>query len=339
MGKIRWGIMGPGNIVNRWMNGLRQVADAEVTAIAGRTKENVDAMADKYSIPTRYYSYEDLAKSDKVDICYIAVPHTAHKDLAMLAMKNGKHVLVEKPISVNAEDVQAMIDCARENNVFMMEAVWTRFFPLALKVQQMISDGVIGDVRTVSASFGYRTNIALKERRTLNPALAGGGLLDVGVYPLHFADMIYDRAPAELTGYAAIDSDEAHIQVDEQAVYISKYDNGALAMMGTGVCTSMIDTAVIYGTGGMIILPVFWKPTKLELRIGRDAPTFEEFDVPQPNPDYVDEGFQYEILHIHECLAKGLKESPIMTMEKSLQIIKQCDTLRAQWNLVYPFEK
>lgn len=334
--KIRWGLMGAGGIVERWFRGAVQVQDMEIVAVASSTPESALRAAQRYSIPDAMRSCEELVKRDDLDVIYVAAPHAQHKDLAILAMEHGKAVLVEKPAAVNALDLQRMIDCAKKHNVFFMEAVWTRFFPLIGTIQELIHGDVIGEVRAVNVSFSFRAP-ANPQSRLLNPALAGGGLLDVGVYNLHLCDMIYDQNPVELTGFAAIDTDANHFQVDEQAMIIAKYDHGALATMGCGVRTQMIDTAFIYGTKGYIEIPVFWKPTMMKVTIDGATQEYRE-PIPLRNSEYPDEGYQYEIMHVHDCLRNGLKESPVMTWDRSLRVLKQCDELRRQWGLKYPFK-
>lgn len=334
--KIRWGLMGAGNIVERWIKGARQLDDMEIVAVASRTQQTAMKAAKKYDIPYAV-TYEELAERDDIDVVYIPVPHTAHKQLAILAMEHGKSVLVEKPAAVNADELQQMIECAKANNVFFMEAVWTRFFPLVKTIQGLFNEDGIGEVRAVNVAFSFRVPGSMLQGRTLNAELAGGGLLDVGVYNLNFCDMIFDKDPVSLVGLAAIDSDEHHIQVDEQAMYIAKYDKGELASMASGVRTNMKDTAYIYGTKGYIEVPVFWKPTVMKVTINGETKEYKE-SVSLKYGEHKDEGFQYEIAHVNECLRKGINESPIMTWDKSLRIMKQCDELRKQWGLKYPFE-
>lgn len=335
MQKLRWGIMGSGRIVRRWINGAKQISDMEVTAIAGRTQSPVDKCAEDFGIPERYYSYEQLVKSENVDICYVAGVHTVHKEHAMLAMEHGKHVLVEKPISVSAADVREMMACAERNNVFLMEAVWTRFFPLTVKLRELLSSGAVGDVRMVNAAFSSRVPVLPQTMsgRIFDPVQGGGGLLDVGVYPLHFADMVLAVPPVELSGFSAVDSDENHLMVDEQAVFIARYPGGRLASMACGVRTNMPDSATIYAEEAMIVLPTFWKPTKMEIiRPGQETEIIE-CPVESPNPDYTDEGFQYEIRHVNECVRNGIIKSQVLPWEKSLMVMEQCDSLRKKWGL------
>ena len=321
--------------MNRWIRGARQFEDMDIVAVASELLRQPGA-AIQYRIPEAL-SYEALAKREDIDLVYIPVPHYAHKELAILAMEHGKSVLVEKPAAINTHELQEMIDCARKNKVFFMEAMWTRFFPLISTIRKLIGEDGMGDVRTISCAFSYRTPDIALQGRTTNINLAGGGLLDVGVYNLHFCDIIYDKEPESLTGFASIGTDEHKLEVDEQAVYIALYDRGELASLASGVRTNMLDTAYIYGTKGRMVIPHFWKPTSMELTLESGVTEISE-PVPSCDPNEPDEGFQYEIAHVNECLRKGLYESPVMTWAKSMSVMKQCDTLRQQWGLKYPFE-
>lgn len=333
--EIRWGLLGAGQILNRWMKGAMQVEGMTIAAVASRTRETAEAMRGKFSIPEAL-TYEELLDRKDIDVVYIPVPHPAHKELALRAMRAGKAVLVEKPATVTAADFQELISCAREHQVFLMEAVWTRFFPMAEKIRSLICEDGIGEVRAVHTAFSSRIpdNAA---GRLVDPYRAGGGLLDTGVYNFHFTDMILDKEPVALTGLASFDTDDMHLQVDEQATYIAQYDHGELAVMTSGIRTEMPQNAYIYGTRGYIEVPVFWKPTRMNVTIGSVTCTVE-CPVEQKIPGIEDEGFQYEIEYVNQCLREGRREPEIMTWEKSLSVLRQCDQLRKQWGFRYPFE-
>ncbi len=341
---IKWGIMGSGSIVDRWMRGAVQCDGMEIMAIASRNPGHARQKAEKYHIPLSG-SYEQIAKMPEIQVVYIAALHTAHKELAILAMEHGKSVLVEKPAAVNRADLEEMLACAGKNHVFFMEAVWTRFFPLMHRLKEEIAKGTIGEVRNLQSSFSFRMPTDHMEYRLLNPELAGGGLLDVGVYNLHFANEVYEKNPVRTVSLATIDSDENHIQVDEQACYIAQYDKGELATMTSGVRTDVIDTAFIYGTKGYIEVPQFWKPTRMRIVEYADVFSHEKdrvWNVSCPVDQRVsgvsDEGYQYEIRHVNECIKTGKCESSVMPWEKSVEVLRECDELRNQWGLKYPFE-
>ncbi|MDD6614954.1 MAG: Gfo/Idh/MocA family oxidoreductase [Lachnospiraceae bacterium] len=334
-GKIRWGLLGAGRILDRWMKGARQVEDMEIVAVASRTEETAGRVAEKFGVPEAI-SYESLLSREDIEAVYVPVPHVGHKDLAIRAMKAGKHVLVEKPATVTSEDFDELTACAREHHVFLMEAVWTRFFPLAEVLHSCLDEGVIGQVRLMQSSFSFRSEPE-QVPRLFDPNLAGGALLDTGVYNLHFADMIFGKEPVRMTGLASMDTDSLHLQVDEQGSYIAQYDQGELAVMTSAVRTDMPDTAFLYGTKGSIEIPTFWKPSRMHVIAG-DRDEWIERPVSQKIAGVEDEGYQYEIRHVQECIRKGLTESPVMTWEKSRSVLALCDRLRGDWGLKYPFE-
>lgn len=328
--------MGAGEILNRWMKGAQQVEDMEIVAVASRSRERALKMAQRFHIPEAI-SYEELLSREDIDVVYIPVPHTAHRELAIRAMEAGKGVLVEKPAAINAGEFQEMIDCARKNNTFLMEAVWTKFFPLMQEIVNWVGEDGIGQVRVIQSNFSFRNEVDLASR-LFDVNCAGGGLLDVGVYNLHFSRMILKKDPLSLIGKASVDTDEHHLQVDEQAAYIAQYDRGELAVMGSGVRTGMLDTAWIYGTKGCIEVPHFWKPTQMLVTVGAET-TRVERKVAQKIAGVEDEGYQYEIAHVVQCIREGRIESPVLKWADTMAILNQCDSLRADWGIVYPQER
>lgn len=336
MRKVKWGILGAGIVVDRWIKGAMQLDDMEIVAIASRTRETAEKQAEKWNIP-KVMTYDEMVNCPEIEIVYIPVPHTAHKELAIKAMNMGKHVLVEKPATVNAGEFQELIDCAKKNNVFMMEAVWTRFFPVVKKAIEIVKSGKIGDIRTIESTFSFRVADGDTSRLT-DPEKAGGSLLDTGVYNLHFCHMMYEKAPVRIIGLASMDTDEYHIQVDEQAAYIGQYDKGELAVLMSGIRTETFHTAYVYGTKGSITVPMFWKPTKIEVFVDGETEVIE-MPVSQKIAEIEDEGYQYQIASVNEYIREGLKESPLVPWEASLNVMKQMDSLRKDWGLVYPCEK
>lgn len=332
MNKIRWGILGAGKILDRWMKGARQHDDMEIAAIASRTEESAQKAAEKYQIPAAM-TYEALLERPDIDVVYIPVPHTAHMELAIRAMAAKKAVLVEKPAGINAGQWEKMTASARENQVFLMEAVWTRFFPVLKDIEELLP--LIGEVRVVSTNFSFRSEDM--SSRLMDPKRAGGSLLDVGVYDLHFTRMILKKDPVLLRGVSSVNTDEHHLMIDEQAAWIAQYDKGELGLMCSAVRTDMEDTAYIYGTKGYLKIPHFWKPERVECHIGQEEKVIER-PVPQKIAGVRDEGYQFEIAHVNDCLRKGLKTSPVMPWQESAAILSQCDSLRKQWGLIYPGE-
>ncbi len=336
MKKIRWGLLGAGIILERWMKGFQQVDDAEIAAIASRTPETARRMAERFGIRDAL-SYDEILKRKDIDVMYIPVPHPAHKELAIRAMEAGFPVLVEKPAAVTAADWIEMETCAKKNHVFLMEAVWTRFFPVMQQVLDAIHEGLIGDVRHVQVNFAFRVDDNYRGRLT-DPDQAGGALLDVGVYGLHFVKFIYGKMPQRILSLASSNTDHLHLQVDEQNIIIGQYENGALFSVASAIRTDMPDTAWIYGTKGSIQVPVFWKPQSAEISSGEGSRQLKS-PVPQKLAGISDEGYQFEIRHVQECLCRGLTESPLVTQTMTREVLQMCDELRTQWGLVFPFER
>ena len=335
MEKIRWGLLGAGMIIDRWLKGFRQVEDAELAAVASRTRETAQRQAEKYGIPEAM-TYDEMLERKDIDVVYIPVPHTAHKELAIRAMTSGHHVLVEKPAGVNAAEWDAMTDCAKLNGVFLMEAIWTRFMPAVNAACEEVRAGTIGDVRCLQSNFSFRIPDDGYGRLT-DPNLAGGALLDVGIYNLTLAHMVFQRPPVRWVSLASIGQDEMHLEVDEQETCIGQYDNGALAVLSSGIRTDMLDTGWIFGTKGSIRLPRFWSADEFDLTVGGETKHYD-FPVPQRVSGIADEGYQFEIMHVNQCIREGRTESPAASFAVTREILSEMDALRAQWGLKYPFE-
>lgn len=324
--KVRWGILGPGAIAHKFVAGLSVIPDAEVVAVGSRSKERANAFADEYGIPRRYGSYQQLVEDPDVDVIYVATPHSFHKEHTLLCLKAGKAVLCEKPMGINAGEVAEMIQVAREKQLFLMEAMWTRFLPVWVKIRELLADGVIGEPRMLMADFGFR---APKDpgHRLFNPELAGGALLDVGVYTISLAYMVFGKEPADMVSLAHL----GDTGVDEQGAYIFRYDNGALAVLASAVSTDTPQAARIMGTKGSIYVPNFWHATSLRLELSGKEP--EEVEFPSPG-----NGYNFEALEVMRCLREGKLESEIMPLNETLKIAETMDRIRTSWGLKYPME-
>jgi predicted dehydrogenase len=328
MNKVRWGILGAGRIAHSFAEGLRSVHDAELVAIGSRAQDTADSFGDKHNVPHRHASYEALVRDPDVDIIYVATPHPMHKDNSLLCMQHGKGVLCEKPFTLNAAQAQEMIDCARQNRVFLMEGMWTRFLPLMGKVRELIAQNVIGDIRMVTADFGFRTEFN-PQSRLFALELGGGALLDVGVYTLSFASMVMGGAlPPQVVSLAELGRSGA----DEQSAYILGYGDGRMAVLYSAVRTSSPHEGTIMGTTGRIrIHPEIFHPTRMTLSVNGKAD--EVIDVP-----FEGNGFNYEAAEAGRCLLAGKLESDILPLAETLAIMQTMDRLRAPWGLKYPGE-
>lgn len=323
---IRWGIMGTGNIAAQFARGLAALSDAELVAVGSRTQQSADAFADLFGAPRRHATYADLANDPDIDAVYIATPHNLHKENTLLCLDAGKAVLCEKPLAVNAAEAAEMIRAARVKKRFLMEAMWTRFFPLMGRVREMLSAGVIGEVRMLLADLGFRMPFD-PASRLFDPELAGGALLDVGVYPVSLASMVLG-APTRITGMA----DLGETGVDEQSVVILGYENGQLAVLLSALRTVTPQAAHILGTAGRIHLHrQWWTPAALTLSLeGQDDQVIEA--------PFEGNGYNYEAAEVGRCLREGRLESDAMPLDESLSIMQTLDAIRAQWGLKYPME-
>lgn len=328
MNKIRWGIVGTGAIAHKFAQGLAVLDDAELVAVASRKQNTADAFADQFAIPRRHAGTACLANDSEVDIVYIATPHVAHVADTLACLDGDKAVLCEKPMGVNASEVRRMVESAREKKLFLMEAMWTLFFPAMEKVRELIAAGTIGEIRIVQSNFCFRAEWN-PDGRLLNPALAGGGLLDVGVYNISLAQHLFGEVPAEISSQAHI----GETGVDEQAAMVFRYNRGALAVLTSAVRTSTLHEATIYGTDGMIRLPhSFWQPDRIQVKA-------ENGDLENIEFTRQGNGYNYEAAACMACLRAGEQENTIVPLDASVAVAETMDRVRAQWGLTYPGEK
>ncbi len=323
---LRWGIVGTGNISSRFAEGLQALPTVKLVAVGSRSQSSADRFGDKYNVANRHASYEALAADPEVDAIYIGTPHNLHLENMLQGLSNGKAVLCEKPFTINAAQAKQAIDLARARNVFLMEAMWTRFMPLFVELRRLLAEGVVGEVRMISADFAFRTGFN-PTSRAFDPNLGGGGLLDVGVYPINLASMVLGT-PDRIVSLAEL----GETGVDEQAAMVLGYPGGQLALLSTGIRTRSPHEAVIMGTDAIIRLPArWWYPTTLII----DRPTQQPETIEVP---YEGNGYNYEADEVHRCLLAGKTESDIMPLDETLAIMETMDTIRSQWGLKYPME-
>jgi predicted dehydrogenase len=326
MEQVKWGIIGTGNICRKFAQALAVLDDAELVAVASRTAEKAQEFAEANGAGKSYGSYDELVNDPSIEVIYVGTPHAFHAEHSMLAMNAGKAVLCEKPFAINSTEVGEMVACAKKNDVFLMEAMWTWCFPAMSKLRELISSGAIGEVRQSSSSFCFRAGIN-PEGRLFNPALGGGALLDVGVYTTAFAHFVHGEAPYTITALADI----GETGVDEQTSVVQRYDNGALATHTCAVRTTTRHSAEIYGTEGWIEVPaMFWQPQKLILHKGGESETFE-FDL-------LGNGMTYEAQEVMACLRAGSKESNVVPLDTSVAIMATLDRIRKEIGLTYPMD-
>lgn len=327
---IRWGILGPGNIANRLADAVAREPGHELGAVASKTFDKARDFAERHGLRAAA-DYDDLVGDDSLDVIYVATTHNFHHEGARLALEHGRHVLVEKPITVNAAQLRDLIDLARARELFLMEAMWTRFLPTWQTLRDRVASGVIGEVRHIDVSFGGIVP-AHYEQRLKDPALAGGVTLDMGVYPIGYACHVLGERPRD-TESMIRSSDRG---VDEIACYLFRFPGGCLTTISTSFELWMPMRAMIHGTLGAIEHPDFmWKPG---FRIHHHGGTGEVADVEEVEVEHEENGFVYQVREVGRCLERGALESEVVALEESFEIMAVMDGMRERWGLRYPFE-
>ena len=322
-----WGILGTGTIAHLVAEDLALLPNAELTAVGSRAQERADAFGDTFDVPHRYGSYEALVANPDLDVIHVASPHSTHLEHATMALEAGCAVLCEKPLALNAEQAERLIATARRRDQFLMEAMWTRFLPVMDDVRRLVHDEqALGDVHLLRADIGVAQSFD-PTHRLFDPALGGGALLDLGVYPLAFAFDLFGP-PDTVTSSAVI----GETGIDEQCAAVFRYDDGTQAVWHASVRADAGRTCVLAGTGGRLRgTRAWWKGAPFELT--RDDGTAETWARP-----YEGNGYQFEAAHVMHCLRAGRTESPRMPLDESHALLETMDALRAEWGVIYPQE-
>lgn len=322
---FRWAVIGPGSIAHRFAEALPAVPGAVLHAVASRDLGRAKEFAVRYGAPSAVDSYEAIASDPLVDAVYIATPHPMHCDPAILCLEHHKPVLVEKPMSVNAAFERRMVEASRRNRTFLMEAMWSRFLPATRHVRSLLASGRIGEPRLLTADFSYSDDPAAS-KRNFQPELAGGGLLDVGIYVMALASMVFGPRPVASSSFARI----GETGVDEHAAMQLHYAGGGIASLTCGVRALGSGEARLAGTEGRIELKPFWRAesVKLVTRTGEETTEFP-FD---------GNGFEYEIREVMDCVRQGRLESLDYPLDESIAIMETMDGFRRAWGLVFPME-
>jgi len=338
--RVRWGILGTGKIAHDFTQALLYLPDVEVVAVGSRNKQSAESFAKQFQIPKSYGSYEELSQDPDVEVVYVSSVHPLHMSNSIMCLKNGKHVLSEKPLTMNAKQAEEAIKIARENNKFYMEAMWTRFFPAVEKVRQLIKEGQLGDIKLVFADFGFKHagNIA----RLVEDELGGGAILDIGVYPISLASMAYGGTfPSKISTTGSLGASG----LDTQAAITLEFKPEEVANLA---CTLFAETpreATIIGTKGSVRFHFpFWCPTKLTVTLEGKPPQDLEFPLVPSKQGQTwnftnSMGLHYEAAHVNEMIRQGKTESDVISLGESLSIMKIMDEVRRQIGVVYQFEK
>ena len=326
MASIRWGFLGAGSIASRFGTGFQEIKGGKILAIGSRTDSRRQALADRFGIPRQYGTYEELVADPDIDVIYVATPHNFHHEHSILALEAGKAVLCEKPFTINLREAAEVVAVARQRDLFLMEAMWTRYIPLIREVKRMVKDGEIGDLTLMVADFGGRGTEPYRGRIG-DPALGGGALLDLGVYPVSLASYLFETAPTHIETLA-------HLQggIDVRGGMLFGYPAGQMAICYSSVGDNTPQEAILMGTKGQIRIPSpFWLNNTCVVSVdGQETRTVET--------ELIGNGFAHEAIEVNRCLQAGLKESPDMTLNETLDIMGTLDNIRSQWGLRYPME-
>ena len=325
--KIRFGIVGTGTIAHRFAQAIKNADNAQLVAVASRTKENAEKFGDEFNIPTRFDSYEKMAQSDVIDAAYIAVPHSLHIDCSCLMMNHQKHVLCEKPMVLNSAEAEEMFKCANKNNVLLMEAMWARLVPGTIKMLEIVKNGALGEILGVEGKFCYSMDEDEMDHHVFKKENGGGSLLDVGVYGLNFADWYLGKDVESIVAQASL-----YNGVDNHTCVLIKYKNGAIADISSAILLRKPNEGYIYGTKGYAHLNRFYAPQEIELH-------FENGQTEKISVPYAGNGFEEQINHFSDCILHGLTESPVVTREQTMYITKQMDEIRKKIGVKYPQDR
>ncbi|GAA1942842.1 Gfo/Idh/MocA family protein [Microbacterium aquimaris] len=323
---LRWGILATGGIAHNFASDLR-TAGLDLQAVGSRRAEAARAFADEFAIPRAHASYEDLVADPEIDILYIATPHPMHAENALLALEHGKHVLIEKPITLNAAEAMAVREKARSKGLLAMEAMWTRYLPHMVRIHEIIAAGTLGEIRAVLADHTQR--ISTDPAHRLNALeLGGGALLDLGIYPVSFAWDILG-APATVTAAARMGETGA----DTEVATIFTHASGAISTSLSASRSAGPNTAHVVGTDARIDIDRVWyTPTSFRVT-GADGTVIEEFV-----SDIEGRGMQFQAIAAEEIIAAGRTDSDRLPLDESVAIMETLDEVRSQIGLRYPQE-
>ncbi|MBN1499342.1 MAG: Gfo/Idh/MocA family oxidoreductase [Spirochaetes bacterium] len=330
--RIKFGIISTGWIAGIFAEAINEVENAEKTAVASRTAAKAEKFAEKFGFKKSYGSYDDLFTDNEIDAVYIATPHSEHASIAIAALNAGKHVLCEKAVTVNSLEAEKIVSLAAEKNLFFMEAMWIRFLPAIVELRKYLSDGIIGDVRFLNSHF---SNPAINkfdpEHRLFKKELAGGSLLDLGIYPISFASMIFGKQPLKISASAEFNS----IGTDNSAAALFSYGDTATAAVSVSFLFDSFFSAEIFGSLGKIRIPSFWWkdiPLIISTNEGKEI-------VIENRGSSGAKGYSHQIKETVDCIINGRTGSSIMSPGESVEIMKTLDRIRKIIGLEYGADK
>ena len=323
---FRIGIIGAGWIAEKMAQAIAPLKDVEIYAIASRSVEKAEAFAHKYKIPQAYGSYEAMTADQAIDLVYIATPHSHHYEHSMMALKQGKPVLVEKAFTANAAQAEKLISMAEDKGIFITEAIWTRYMPLSHKVREIIDSGIIGQPRVLTATLCYMME---HKERIVRPELCGGALLDLGVYALNFARMYFGTDIIRTVSNCHL----GPTGMDMHECISLSFADGRMANLQSGALCLNDRQGIISGTEGYIRIDNINCPEVIE--VWRNYQLTERYT----RPEEMVNGYEYQVLECKRCIEAGLMESPMMPHKETISIMQQMDALRQEWGVRYPYDE
>lgn len=322
----RWGIIGCGKIAEKFADDLMSVPNAVLNAVASRSLEKAQEFAKPYNCPNSFGSYDELANSGLVDVIYIATPHAQHCENTLMCLEAGVPVLCEKAFAINSQMVKSMIAKSQEKQVFLMEAIWTRFHPAINQIKEIIENGTIGEIKHIVADFGFLANYD-PEGRLFNPELTGGSLMDIGIYPLFISKLLLG-IPSQVKAVGVM----APTGVDMNMSIALAFPSGATASLFSTLAAQTDTTCTIYGTKGKIFIHGrFHETFGFRLTIEGEEPQ----EIATERNGW---GYSYEAIDVQRCLAEGRIENDKLPLQFSLELMELMDEIRAQVGLKYPQE-
>jgi predicted dehydrogenase len=318
--KIKWGIIGLGKIAQKFVNDLKLIDNVELEAVASRDLTKAEAFAKTYDAKKFYGSYDTLLQDKFVDIVYIATPHNSHAQIAVLALENKKAVLCEKPFAINQKQVFNMIEASKKNNMFLMEALWTRFLPAIKKIKSTVENGEIGEIKYLNADFSFKVNPSIQ--RIYDKELGGGSILDIGIYPIFLAYLILGM-PKKIIAKAQFYDSGA----DSQVSIIFDYKN-AQALLFSSFNSNSKREAKISGTLGEIMIDSPWNETS-------SFSVFKDNKEKKISLPISGKGFTHQISECNSCLHENRTQSNLWSHQNSIELITLLDAVRKEIGLVY----
>jgi len=319
--------MGCGGIAHQFALAIKKLENCTLLAGASNTVGRAEGFTKKHQIPCAYNDYLSLVNDPNIDAIYIATTHNFHFENIKLCLNNGKHVICEKPFTVNAQQAKTLISLAKDNKCFMMECVWTRFLPAIEHLKHLLAENIIGDVHTVKANFSICEDF-LPEHRLRNKSLAGGALLDLGIYPLTLASIVFGEQPSRIQSSAVIGEGG----VDESSCYLLEYEPHQRAILSASFIEEAPTEGIISGRKGYIRIPNFLGAQELHLKLKDQPIKVLSFPFEQ------DENFTFEVSHAMQCIRENKQQSHILPLSKTTAMMTLMDTIRSQWGLKYPDE-